>query len=289
MIYNSNLNYELCTYDNIYYLKSKLLSSFNVKHLFALKFGGVSSGVFDSLNVSSARKDKDGNTDSCANIYENYKRVLDVYNVEPQKAVAAKQVHGNKVVIAQNGGVNIESECTSDGEDGIIVCKDNSFVDAVSIKTADCVPILFYDKKSGNVAGVHAGHRGTCLEIAKVCALQMMKISGASVKDIYVAIGPCIGVCCYEVSADVAANVSKAVNDKTTFEKLCIKKDNGKFMLDLAGVNSVILQNIGVPVENIDICPYKTCCFELNDIPAFFSHRKSGGFSGTFPSVICKN
>lgn len=289
MMKNDCLGFELFNTNGIYYLKSNLLSSFNVNHLFACRFGGVSSGDFNSLNVSFSRKDRNGCLDTFNNVYENYARVLKVLNSTPEKSCAARQIHSACVKVADCCGANIVKDVGSDGEDGLILCSDNAEIETIAIKTADCVPILFYDKKSKNVAAVHAGHRGTNMKIASVCAEKMMSLSGCSFEDIYVAIGPCIGKCCYEVGVEVANNTLNCLGSRWQFEQLCQSKPNQKYMLDLAGSNKQVLVNFGIPQNNIDVCKYKTCCFEINGINAFFSHRKSGGFSGTFPTIICRN
>ncbi len=286
--YNLNGEFEVCCNGGIYYLQSKLFDSLRVKHFFSMRFGGVSHGDFDSLNVSDCRKDRLGNCDEPDNVYENYRRLFACFNTLPMRMASAKQVHGDDcyVVDEKSRGLNIPYFNSGSGEDCLVLRSDNKFIDGVSVKTADCVPILFYDNVGKNVAAVHAGHRGTGMKIASKCAKKLAEISGCGYGDIFVAIGPCIGKCCYEVSRDVAENIRNALSDNKEFITSCTYVGNDKFMLDLAMVNKLILENQGIPTRNISLCQYKTCCCELQNEKAFFSHRKSGGFSGTFASAI---
>ena len=104
--------------------------------------------------------------------------------------------------------------------------------------------------------------------------VQRLKALGARAENIYVAIGPAIGKCCYEVSGDVAEQFK---------EKYCISKGEGKYMLDLPEVNADLVLGEDVPAENISVSGICTRC--NNDL--FFSHRGQGGKSGTLGGIIC--
>lgn len=267
--------------NGIIYYTSPLFDSLGIPHLFATRFGGVSDGVFDSLNVSTARKDADGRTDTPKNVEENYRRALSVLRVKSENACAAKQVHSDTVLEAAScdGGKGILSKASQMPDcDGIFVRKNTENISAVCVKTADCVPILMKNIKSGDVCAVHAGWRGTVMDIVGKAA---QKIADGNMSDVVVAIGPCIGQCCYEVGTEVY----------TAFEQLFESKAEGYDMntlftkdrhLDLALANRELLKFVGVDAENIDISGICTCCFG----DEFFSHRASGGYSGTFVSAV---
>ena len=111
-----------CKNGIIYYI-SPLFDKLKIPHIFCTRHGGVSSGDFDSLNVSTARKDRNGLTDSAKNVEENYRRALSVLGVEAKNACAAKQVHSDGIIFADTSlkGHGILTDFSEmPGADGII-------------------------------------------------------------------------------------------------------------------------------------------------------------------------
>ena len=276
--------------NGLIYYTSDLLTKNGFIHGFFTRVGGVSKGDFASLNISHARKDHDGNTDSTDNIFENYSRALNVLGTSVHRAVGTTQVHENTVLRVSDDyaghGINPLLPPLS-GCDGLIIDQSSENVDAVIVKTADCVPVLLADKNTGNVSAVHAGWRGTVADIVTVTAKKM----DCNPQDLLCALGPCINVCCYEVGEEVKDAVkklfsSKDMEDKTDsmFRQGCVCSMKPTLHADLPLINKTLLMKFGVPEENIDLSDICTCCGG----DEFFSHRKSGGFSGTFPSAILK-
>ena len=108
-------------------------------------------------------------------------------------------------------------------------------------------------------------------------------------ENLLCAIGPSIGVCCYEVGEEVYDAVDSLFKNKglanmtdAMFRRGCVCSAKSTLHANLPLINKTLLTNFGVPEENIDLSGICTCCSG----DEFFSHRKSGGFSGTFPSVI---
>lgn len=129
-------------YKGIGYYTSPLLSEAGFRHMFCTRMGGVSTGDFASLNVSTARKDQNGFTDSTRNVEENYRRILRALALSPENACAAKQVHSDIVYAVQrtDGGKGLlEDFPVLDGCDGVLLTPDCEGIDAVCVKTADCV------------------------------------------------------------------------------------------------------------------------------------------------------
>lgn len=136
----------------ICYYTSPILSEAGFRHMFCTRMGGVSTGDFASLNVSTARKDRNGFTDSARNVEENYRRILGVLALTPENACAAKQIHSDIVytVRSSDGGKGIlESSSVIDGCDGVLLTPDCDEIGAVCVKTADCVPILLANRETG--------------------------------------------------------------------------------------------------------------------------------------------
>ena len=274
--------------DGICYYTSSLLSGHGITHGFFTRHGGVSSGAFDSLNVSTARKDKDGNIDSPKNVYENYRLALSVLGTIPEKSVGSKQIHESTVLAVKNEdaerGIN-PSKDEMDGCDGLFLDKNADNIEALCIKTADCVPILLSSKDGKEVSAVHAGWRGTAADIVTKAAEKF----SCDKKDILCAIGPCIGVCCYEVGEEVYEAVKRLFAFKgmenladSMFRNVCTCSAETKKKANLSQINKQLLISLGIPEKNIDVSGICTCCNE----DEFFSHRASGGFSGTFVSAI---
>lgn len=281
------------TEKNIIFYTSPLFERLGVAHMFCTRFGGVSSGDFDSLNVSTARKDRFGFADSAEKVSENYRRGLSALGASVQTACAAKQVHSDVVSEADDSCAGL-GVCADNGEmkpcDAVIVRKLLKNVSTACVKTADCVPILLADTSTGDVCAVHAGWRGTAGDIASKAA---QKLSHGKPENIAAAIGPCIGRCCYEIGDEVYLRF------KTLFLSKCTGYDmntvcsvfpscsmGGSFHLDLARANAELLEMCGVRPENIDVSGICTCCFSENGVHPFFSHRASGGHSGTFLSAV---
>lgn len=111
-------------YKGIGYYTSPLLSEAGFRHMFCTRMGGVSTGDFASLNVSTARKDQNGFTDSTRNVEENYRRILRALALSPENACAAKQVHSDIVYAVQrtDGGKGLlEDFPVLDGCDGVLL------------------------------------------------------------------------------------------------------------------------------------------------------------------------
>ena len=144
--------------------------------------------------------------------------------------------------------------------------------------------------RNGDVCAVHAGWRGTALDIAVKAA---KKLSGGDMDSVVVAIGPCIGRCCYEVGEEVRSSFEMLFRSKDMsydmnmiFTVMPTCSMGGSIYLDLARANKELLVLSGVPEKNIDVSGICTCCFEDGGDRPFFSHRAYGGYSGTFFSGV---
>jgi YfiH family protein len=144
----------------------------------------------------------------------------------------------------------------------------------LTVLTADCVPILLYDKHNEIIAAVHAGWKGTKAQIVSKTVQKMKEIYHSDPKDIIAGIAPSIGRCCYEVGKDVAQYFFD------TPEGFSSKGD--KYMLDLPLINKRQLLETGIPEENIEMSNICTAC----EVERFFSYRKEQGCSGRFMSMI---
>lgn len=247
------------------------------KHGFSTRIGGISDGVYESLNLGMNRGDEQ------ARVTENWRRFMEKCGIGPRPFVCGKQVHGNNVRIvdfkdarpAYGPGELIEADGFVTKESGL----------PLAIFTADCVPVLLEDEAAGVIGAVHCGWRSTVADIEKAAVEKMISL-GASTERIKVAIGPAIEQCCFEVGPEVVEAVNRLLGTKPAENaSLCqfaIPGAPGKYMLDLKGVVECRMLQIGIRRENIKKVGMCTRCHPNR----YFSHRYSNGSRGSLASVI---
>jgi hypothetical protein len=175
----------------------------------------------------------------------------------PQESMAnLKQIHSGIVLLGEQIG------CAGEG-DALVTSRAGV---SVSVRTADCYPILLADDRNRTVAAVHAGWRGTAAHIVVRALEEMQRLYGTKATDVYAAIGPGIGECCYEVGADVARQFG--------FEQA------GR--IDLAAINRRQLLGAGVAEHRIDVLGGCTKC----DANLFHSYRRDQMTAGRMVSYI---
>lgn len=241
-------------------------------HGFSTRRGGVSEGIYASLNLSSTRGD---NLDC---VRENYRRFCAAIGADAAHVVMTNQVHGT--VIRTVGPKDVktdlckreESEC-----DGLITDVPGL---ALTIFTADCIPVLLYDPVNKVIAAVHAGWRGTAGDIAGKAARQMRSDYGCRPGDILAAIGPGISACCFETHADVPETMTAALG--ALAKPHIISLENGKFRVDLKGVNAALLRRAGLAPEHIEISAECTACLPEK----YWSHRITQGRRGNQAAML---
>lgn len=204
--------------------------------------------------------------------------------VETAAFVRMRQVHCADVYVARKRGR--ESFSARSGEKDsrplfgswpeadIAVTDDPSL--AVSVRTADCVPILLADRRTGAVAAIHAGWKGTAAGAPIVAVKALTSRYGTNADDVIAAVGPSIGPCCYEVGPDLAAHFSSHPESSTWFTR------DAKPHLDLWRASRNQLARAGIPPNQIHVC--ELCTF---DHPALFhSFRRDGKNAGRLVSAI---
>ncbi len=163
----------------------KLQNLKNIRHAFMTRHGGVSTGLFTSLNAAMEKQDRP------EDVLENRRRITNYIGGEAKMLVTARQIHSNKVVVVEAPWDHADR---LEG-DALITTQPNIIVGVI---TADCVPILLADEHTGIVAAVHAGWRGAVTGIIKNTVDTMADL-GATRSSIVAGIGPCIWQDSYEV------------------------------------------------------------------------------------------
>ncbi|HEY0285150.1 MAG TPA: peptidoglycan editing factor PgeF [Vicinamibacterales bacterium] len=147
---------------------------------------------------------------------------------------------------------------------------------AVSVKAADCVPILLADRRTGAVAAIHAGWKGTAAGAAIVAVRALTLRYGTNPEDVIAAVGPSIGPCCYEVGPDLAAQFSSHPEAPTWFSRA------EKPHLDLWRATRDQLERAGVPPGQIHVCAL--CTFDHAAV--FHSYRRDGKGAGRLVAAV---
>lgn len=236
-----------------------------VAHGFFTRNGGVSPAPWNSLNLSTT------GGDSRKNVIENRERIFKVINKPVESLFDTWQVHGNKIIeTITPRGIDKEPEQA----DGIIT---NNPEVTLFMRFADCVPLLFIDKKL-QVAGIaHAGWKGTINKIAEKMVTSMSIDYGLNPVDICVGIGPCISREKYTVKQDVLSHVKELFpydwHD-------VISEEDERMYFDLVKTNKIILENAGV--KNIILSNLCTA----SNLHEWFSHRAENGSTGRFAVFI---
>ncbi|MCI5952199.1 MAG: peptidoglycan editing factor PgeF [Anaerostipes sp.] len=254
--------------EGVPFLTFPKLEEAGVTHGFSTRLGGVSEGIFASMNLSYNRGDEKASVD------ENYRRMGKAIGFTPDQLVFSNQVHDTKIKIVT------KEDCgkVMTGMDGLMtdekgICLVTSY--------ADCVPLFFYDPVKGVVAVSHSGWKGTVNRMGKKTVEKMESVYGSKAEDIIAAIGPSICQKCYEISEDVAIQFADAFPEEW-YDTFMVDKGNGKYQLDLWKVNEYILLDAGILREHLDITDLCTCC----NPELLFSHRASKGKRGNLAGFI---
>lgn len=238
-------------------------------HCFTTRMGGVSEGIFATLNLSFNRGD-----DPEA-VRENFRRVSEALGAQYGDFVFSDQTHTANVrrVTRADAGNGLVREKSFFDTDGLITDEPGL---VLSTFYADCVPLYFADPVHHAIGLSHSGWRGTVQQIGRVTVEAMGREFGSRPEDIICAIGPSICQDCYEVGAEVAMEFGNYSGNG-----ILEAKGNGKYQLDLWRANEIILRKAGVLPEHIAVTNICTCCnstYLFSTVP----RRAEGGISARF-------
>ncbi len=238
---------------------------FQLPHGFFTRQGGVSTGLYASLNCSLS------GADERENVQANRALVAAELGVGPEHLLGLKQVHGAGVVTVQSPWAVGEGPAA----DAMVTSVPGL---ALGIITADCAPVLFADEDQKIVGAAHAGWRGALAGVLEATAAAMRALGAQNIRAV---IGPCIQQASYEVSADLRDPVlARDPGDARFFTP----GRPGRWQFDLPGYCAARLRADGVTPETL---PLDTCA----DEPNFFSHRRrtlrGEAAIGHQVSVIC--
>lgn len=244
-------------------------------HGFSTRLGGVSRGMFSSLNLGSGSSPC---KDDPANIIENFVRITKSLGLDPDSLVISDQVHKSDILLVDN----------KDKGKGFRVPRDYKEIDGLITNTpgitlvtkyADCVPLYFVDPVKKAIGLSHSGWKGTISRIGHKTVKEMKKAFDSKAKDIIAVIGPSICMDCYEVGEEVASEFENAFKNSSSILE---KNQRDRYQLNLWEANRIVLIDAGLQEEHIHISKACTSCYSQ----LLFSHRKSKGKRGSLAAFL---
>lgn len=266
---------EICEKKGVTYLAFPALDATGlVSHAFSTRHGGVSEGVFSTMNFSFTR------SDNPEHVLENYRRMAAVLGTDVEKMVLSYQTHTTNVrkVTEEDAGKGIVKEREYQDVDGLI-----TNIPGITLVTfyADCVPLYFVDPVHKAIGLSHSGWRGTVNRMGKATLAAMNREYGTDPADVIACIGPSICQDCFEVGPEVAEAFAAEFAEEC-HKELFYRKENGKYQVDLWRANQIVLQEAGIPetqIHTTDIC---TRCNPAH----LFSHRIMGTERGNLAAFL---
>lgn len=243
---------------------------------FSARQGGVSEGIYDSLNLGLHVGDQDNL------VLKNRSRLMNIFKADLMEAVCCQQVHGNEVAAvtqSDRGKGAFRLDKTIPDCDAMVTASPRVYLMTFY---ADCVPVYFFDPVHRAVGLAHCGWKGTMGRIAEKTLLAMETKFKSKASQVQVFIGPGIGPCCFEIKADLAA---KVYAEFTNQNGIITASEDDRYTWDLKKTNALILETMGVNQNNICICGLCTAC--RPDL--FFSYRRDDGATGRMAALIGLN
>jgi YfiH family protein len=225
----------------------------SVRHAFFTRRGGVSGGLFASLNCGF------GSGDDLDAVARNRAIAAAQLGLAPERLVSCHQIHGTDVVTVERAWRR-EDNPRADGT----VTKVPGI--ALGVLAADCAPVLFADPEAGIIGAAHGGWRGTLAGIMEATVAAMVTL-GARPERTRAGIGPCIGQASYEVGPEFSANFTAADPASAAFFVPATRP--GHFLFNLPGYIALRLQRLGLAA--IEQAPHDTAAEE----DLFFSYRRA--------------
>lgn len=291
--------------------QSPLLAGRGIPHAFTTRLGGVSQAPFDSLNFQPASRSvahlgagptvemRDAAppappapptfanppplrssappADQYETVVENFRRLAWAIGCGSRRTICIWQVHGRDVCIWPE-----QARDVTPGDPTTVVAQADALATAdadvlISVRVADCVPVLLADREGGAVAAVHAGWRGVTANIIQATLSTMRDRFGVQPSQIIAAIGPCISTAHFEVGFEVAAAF-----DEAKLGEAVHRGHEPRPHVDLQHAIALQLERAGVSASRIDRndrCTYR-------DGDEFYSHRRDAGRTGRMAAII---
>lgn len=273
----------LLTHKALAYYQFDALRRANINHGIFTRLGGVSQGQWASLNMSRSTGD------AAEPVRENRKRALDALNLEQAQSLTSWLVHGNHVRVV--GHDDLYAEGANDVHADAMVTQARGL--ALTLRFADCVPVMFYDPRRGAIGIAHAGWKGIVNGVLIETVRAMQRAFGSRSQDILAGVGPCIGPDKFEVGEDVAAQIQRAVSECIVIQDKEDLQTSRRGASTQTPVSSATKPRVnlwaaaraqleGVGVSRVEVAGICTA----SNTHEWFSHRAERGKTGRFGAVI---
>lgn len=241
-------------------------------HGFSTRLGGISTGIWASMNLGTTRGDDPDH------VRENYRLFCHAVGADCAGITMSNQVHGDHVRVVTSADRKQDLYSPEGYEaDGLVT--DIPGI-ALTVFSADCIPVLLFDPLRRVAAAVHAGWKGTA---SGICARAVEKMTGAygcMPEHILAAVGPGISKCCFETHADVPNAMTGSLGSAALPHILML--ENGKYKVDLKGLNALHLRKAGVLEDHIGVDSDCTRC----NPEKYWSYRLHGDRRGSQAAII---
>jgi YfiH family protein len=224
-----------------------------IRHAFFTRRGGVSEGLFGSLNCGF------GSGDGSQKVAANREVAMALLGVPADRLVTLRQVHSSTVITVERPWRREETPAA----DGLVTAVPGI---ALGVLSADCAPVLFYDPVARIIGAAHGGWRGALGGVVDATVAQMTEL-GAECPHIRAAIGPCIAWPSYEVGPEFPQPFVAEDPGNGRFFAAAVR--SGRFLFDLGGYIAHRLRGAGI--TTVELLPYDT----LADEERFFSYRRA--------------
>lgn len=247
------------------FLQSELVSRAGFRHAFFTRRGGVSGGAYESLNFSLTVGDLP------ERVEQNMKLAAEALGIPAERIRFLSQVHGS-VALTVDGSESADEARVREG-DAVVSARAGL---ACSVRTADCVPILIADPRTGAVGAIHAGWRGVVRGVVEAGVTRLRELSGGQ-GELVAAIGPHIREAAFEVSEEVAEELLSASPVAGVVERSGVRPH-----VSLARIVRGKLTLLGLA----DACIDDVGGCTLSEPERFFSFRRDGKIGGRHLSAI---
>jgi hypothetical protein len=232
----------------------------------SMRQGGYSEGCYGEFNINRYCGDSD------EAIRRNREALCHLLGITDNHLLMPHQIHKAEIAV-----VDEQRDIDLEGYDALMTNVEEV---CIGVSTADCIPVLLYDKKQRAVCAVHAGWRGTVMRIVEQAVSRMHGVYGTNPQDLIAQIGPGIHLESFEVGDEVYETFLRA---GFAMERISRKYD--KWHIDLPECNRLQLMEAGVPEHQISVSP--VCTFQQSD--TYFSARRLGIESGRiFTGIILR-
>lgn len=273
-MFDLNKNVTYAENSGVPFLTFPIFEQYPIIHGFSTRLGGVSRGDCESMNLSFSRGDR------LEDVRENHRLFAAAIGYDVEQLVLTDQVHSTNIrrVGKEDTGEVFYPVRSIRETDGLITDEPG-----VMLMTffADCVPLIFYDPVRHAVGNAHSGWRGTVQRMGQKMTGRMKEEFGSKPENLLAVVGPSICQSCYEVSEEVIREFQK-IFAKKDLDKICYKKPDGHYQLDLWQANKKILEEAGLKPEHICVSEVCTNCHP----DLLFSHRFTKGKRGNLAAVI---